>query len=121
MLREAKGKTSRKGDDDWEKNLYRHPQRQGILLHADYEMRHDIYSLGVCLLEIGLWKSFVDYRAGSDLPLLGSGLDILDTDINGSELLKSPEGLKDRLLRLARGRVRQGCGDVSDVFRQGQC
>ena len=23
-------------------------------------MQHDIYSLGVCLLEIGLWESFVD-------------------------------------------------------------
>lgn len=22
-------------------------------------MQHDIYSLGVCLLEIGMWKSFV--------------------------------------------------------------
>ena len=112
VLREAEGKTSRQGDDDWEKNLYRHPQRQGILPHADYEMRHDIYSLGVCLLEIGLWKSFVDYRAGSDLPLLVSGLDILDTDINGPELLKSPEGLKDRLLRLARGPLRRRMGTV---------
>ena len=24
-------------------------------------MQHDIYSLGVCLLEIGLWESFVEY------------------------------------------------------------
>jgi hypothetical protein len=25
-------------------------------------MQHDIYSIGVILLEIGLWTSFVDYR-----------------------------------------------------------
>jgi hypothetical protein len=25
-------------------------------------MQHDIYSLGVCLLEIGLWRSFVYYE-----------------------------------------------------------
>ena len=112
VLREAEGKTSRKGDDDWEKNLYRHPQRQGISLHADYEMRHDIYSLGVCLLEIGLWESFVDYRAGSGVPLLGSGLGVLDADMNGPELLKIREGVKGRLLRLARGPLRRKMGTV---------
>ncbi len=26
-----------------------------------YQMQHDIYSLGVVLLEIGLWTSFVTY------------------------------------------------------------
>lgn len=25
-------------------------------------MQHDIYSLGVCLLKIGLWKSFITYE-----------------------------------------------------------
>jgi hypothetical protein len=24
-------------------------------------MQHDVYSLGVCLLELGLWSSFVEY------------------------------------------------------------
>ncbi|KAJ6196722.1 hypothetical protein J3E72DRAFT_386138 [Bipolaris maydis] len=43
------------------KNLHRHPSRQGFSPHEDYEMRHYIYSLGVCLLEIGLWGSFVEY------------------------------------------------------------
>lgn len=37
----------------------RHPSRQGTHPEVDYEMRHDIYSLGVVLLEIGLWTSFV--------------------------------------------------------------
>lgn len=47
------------GDMNWERNLYRHPKRQGILPEDTYIMQHDIYSLGVCLLEIGLWTSFV--------------------------------------------------------------
>ena len=54
------------GDSDWEKNLYRHPHRQGITLQVSYIMQHDIYSLGVCLLEIGLWSSFVEYLSISD-------------------------------------------------------
>jgi len=61
VLRDAEGKTHRLGDDDWEKNLYRHPQRQGRMPEMDYNMRHDIYSLGVCLLEIGLWESLIEY------------------------------------------------------------
>jgi hypothetical protein len=47
------------GDDSWEKNLYRHPKRQGLQPEEKYVMQHDIYSLGVCLLEIGFWNSFV--------------------------------------------------------------
>jgi hypothetical protein len=27
-------------------------------------MQHDIYSLGVCLLELGLWQSFIDFEPG---------------------------------------------------------
>jgi hypothetical protein len=29
-------------------------------------MQHDIYSLGVCLLELGLWESFVEYTEGGE-------------------------------------------------------
>lgn len=112
VLRNAEGKTSLKGDDDWEKNLYRHPQRQGLLLDVDYEMRHDIYSLGVCLLEIGLWESFVDCGAGSGAPLLGPGLGVSDGGMSGPELLKGPERVKGRLLRLARGLLRRKMGTV---------
>jgi serine/threonine protein kinase len=51
--------SGRIGDNDWEKNIYRHPERQGIHPEADFNMLHDIYSLGVVLLEIALWRSFV--------------------------------------------------------------
>jgi len=113
VLREAEGKTCRVGDDDWEKNLYRHPQRQGRSLQVDYEMRHDIYSLGVCLLEMGLWENFVDCRAGSGVPLVGPGLGVPDGKMSGPELLKDPERIKDHLLlRLARGLLRRRMGTV---------
>jgi len=42
--------------DSWEKDIYRHPHRQGTELQERYNIGHDIYSLGVCLLEIGLWE-----------------------------------------------------------------
>lgn len=49
----------RQGDDDWQRNLYRHPQRQGLQVEERYHSGHDIYSLGVCLLEIGLGESLI--------------------------------------------------------------
>lgn len=79
------------GDTDWAKNIYRHPQRQGAQLLERYSIQYDIYSLGVCLLELGLWTSFVEYNQDQtpirfpthDLP--GHILD----DIGLSEAVKS--------------------------------
>lgn len=78
QFRVEDGSTYRAGDDIWEHNLCktflleipmttltssadRHPSRQGTHPEVDYEMQHDIYSLGVVLLEIGLWASFILY------------------------------------------------------------
>ncbi|UKZ96455.1 uncharacterized protein TrAFT101_011244 [Trichoderma asperellum] len=123
VLRDAEGKTNRLGDDDWEKNLYRHPHRQGKTPETDYNMRHDIYSIGVCLLEIGLWGSFVEYGkvdekgqssfgTASLQPFsVGSKLRAEGGITSGPELLKSPERVKDRLLQLARGTLRRNMGN----------
>jgi hypothetical protein len=46
-------------------SLDRHPTRQGTLLEEQYKMQHDIYSVGIVLLEIGLWASLVSYQ-GAD-------------------------------------------------------
>jgi hypothetical protein len=37
----------------------RHPSRQGTHPEMNYQIQHNIYSLGMVLLEIGLWTSFV--------------------------------------------------------------
>lgn len=42
-------------DSEPEKNLYRHPERQGPP-NNKFNKVHDIYALGVVLLEIGLWQ-----------------------------------------------------------------
>lgn len=47
------------GDGLWECDLYRHPERQGSQPEKYFVMQHDIYSLGVVLLEIGLRIPFV--------------------------------------------------------------
>jgi serine/threonine protein kinase len=49
-------------DDLWYKDMYRHPTRQGVEPVSEPLMQHDIYSLGVCLLEIGLWAPFVHWE-----------------------------------------------------------
>jgi serine/threonine protein kinase len=59
MLRKATELSSRRGSDNWIENLYRHPRRQGCQPEERYHMGHDIYSLGVLLIEIALWQPFV--------------------------------------------------------------
>ncbi|KAK4039787.1 hypothetical protein C8A01DRAFT_46812 [Parachaetomium inaequale] len=57
-FRDVNYQTLKAGDAAPERNLYRHPSRQGVSVQAAHAMPHDIYALGVCLLEIGLWTSF---------------------------------------------------------------
>lgn len=67
-FRSAGGATSLQGDGAWYRDIYRHPTRQGEYPEDSYCMQHDIYSLGVCLLEVGLWESFVDYPSATPRP-----------------------------------------------------
>ncbi|KAK3947523.1 hypothetical protein QBC32DRAFT_192510, partial [Pseudoneurospora amorphoporcata] len=56
-------------------------------------MQHDVYSLGVCLLEMGLWRSFVmydDYGAK-----VGEGLRLPDG------VLPSADAIKDDFVNLS--------------------
>ncbi|KAJ5688705.1 hypothetical protein N7462_003097 [Penicillium macrosclerotiorum] len=56
--------SKRQAYDDWTMAIYQHPARQarpGSVAESSYNIGHDIYSLGVCLLEIGLWDSFIVY------------------------------------------------------------
>jgi hypothetical protein len=101
-FRRDEGWTIRRGDDAAENNLYRHASRQGAMPCDDYEMQHDIYSLGVCMLEIGLWQSFVHYTAADGDRSLSSALQlpVQVTAANVSSFLL--DNGKDHLLSLAR-------------------
>lgn len=54
--RPVEGATDMKSDFEIEPNFYRHPQRQGMPTRQ-FGRTHDIYALGVVLLEIGLWRT----------------------------------------------------------------
>lgn len=56
------------GDGLWDRDLYRHPERQGSQPEKYFVMQHDIYSLGVVLLEIGLRIPFVTPPDGDTAP-----------------------------------------------------
>jgi len=101
-FRIAEGKTTRSGDTSWEKNLYRHPARQGLRPEEDYIMQHDIYSLGICLLEIGLWTSFLLWSDGHFTPM--AELEV-DTRVEVKERRKRAFNSKKNLVQLARQKL----------------
>ncbi|KAK8137470.1 hypothetical protein PG984_002963 [Apiospora sp. TS-2023a] len=116
-FRSADAGTLRKGDADWHKDLYRHPTRQGLNPEASYAMQHDIYSLGVCLLELGLSTPLVTYDALEEEPKRGPLLTEIDeggvdTDICPLFLpaMQKAYRIKDSLLSLAKTRLSRRMG-----------
>ncbi|KAF5604624.1 serine threonine kinase 33 [Fusarium pseudoanthophilum] len=59
MLRTFDDLSTRRGAQEWIENIYRHPHRQGLQPQTRYNLGHDLYSLGVVLLEVALWESFI--------------------------------------------------------------
>jgi hypothetical protein len=102
-FRAEDGATGLLGDAKWERNLYRHPDRQGLHPEEEYVMQHDIYSLGVCLLEVGLWHSFVGYDA-EEKPVRDEFLSLLPDS-------QTPAELKSSLLLMARNQLPHRMGD----------
>ncbi|TPX16159.1 uncharacterized protein E0L32_004154 [Thyridium curvatum] len=54
--------TNMTADDDLARNVYRHPDRQGSRPNVRFDKTHDLYSLGVVLLEIGVWQTALSMR-----------------------------------------------------------
>lgn len=103
--------TNLSGDNLWEKNLYRHPQRQGSHPEDRYTMQHDMYSVGVCLLEIGLWRSFVRYS--DDGEVTGP-----DPELGFAEILSvknrrtAAKNIKSEFVRLAEEHLPRLMGQI---------
>lgn len=108
-FRMATGKTLRKGELAWERCLYQHPDRIGSSVSEDYIMHHDIYSLGVCLLEIGLWEPLVTYE-DPNMPLPRNGAHPVASRASFLEEGGDSYYFKDQLLSLARGELQQRMG-----------
>ncbi|MCJ1353458.1 MAG: hypothetical protein MMC33_003444 [Icmadophila ericetorum] len=91
----------------WKRDLYRHPEQQGQDIRKKYNMGHDIYSLGVCLIEIGVWDTLVRTSGEAD-SLFGRLVEIL-------EIEKSEESLK-QFLEEGGGpeRLKQALGQIAE-------
>lgn len=85
--RHDKAISDQTGDAHFRYNIYRHPKRQGLYPQERYTMNHDIYSLGVVLLELGLW-----------IPLLNTNIAKLKGASDGET---DPEQIKQALITLA--------------------
>lgn len=51
-----------------QRKVYQHPERQLPTSEHDYSMAHDVYSLGVCMIEILRWRSILRTEASEGQP-----------------------------------------------------
>jgi hypothetical protein len=103
-------------DTTWAEDIYRHPSRQGPSHSEDkFVMLHDVYSLGVCLLEIATWRSFVDIE-------MVSGKTVKTNNVKACNLMQpghsglaprmlSPLEIQRKLIRDAKNRIPIVLGD----------
>ncbi|KAI1179946.1 hypothetical protein F4777DRAFT_599874 [Nemania sp. FL0916] len=78
-------------------------QRLGASPSSDFIMQHDIYSLGVCLLELGLWQSFIEYNPLGENPTLSASLreaSSVPSTEKSTQLILQP--VKKKLMELTR-------------------
>lgn len=99
------------GDGLWECDLYRHPERQGSRPEKFYVMQHDIYSLGVVLLEIGLRISFVTPPDGNTTAAPHQELQVPDMRSNDDEPGHA-KPFKKRFTHLAAQRLPAQMGQI---------
>lgn len=109
-LRYALGHTDLMGDLEWQRNLYRHPHRQGLWSEEAFKMQHDIYSLGVCLLEIGLWNSFICKAPGDSDSCPWPDLNI-ESAISDRISRRGGTKMKEELMAICQDRLASLVGD----------
>ncbi len=90
--------SARIGDANPEREIYRHPSRQGKNLQLPQNFRHDIYSLGVVLLEICLWANFINRQDRTSKVLFPEG--------------KSPEKIQQNLIKCAKTQAARSLGSL---------
>ncbi|RGP64298.1 hypothetical protein FSPOR_8118 [Fusarium sporotrichioides] len=90
--RPANAETANTVDFDTTANLYRHPSRWGR--STRFEKHHDIYSLGILILEIGCWLHVT----------------ALDTKKGYFERIRDPEDLRTLLLKVASSKLAHAAG-----------
>lgn len=117
------GVTRLVGESLWQRAIYQHPERQSEHVENDYCMGHDIYSLGVCLLEILTWNPLVittgekdlqetsiskSYRTIFDQYEPGQGTQEKPTDVD--LLVQDPDTVQRTLLRMTEALIPAAAG-----------
>jgi hypothetical protein len=74
-----------------------------------YNMRHDIYSVGVCMLEIGMGSSFVNYSGEQQTP--GHEIPIASL-LNAKNKRKAAADIKPLLVSLAKMQLPMRMGRI---------
>ncbi|KAM0240237.1 hypothetical protein ACHAP5_007973 [Fusarium lateritium] len=105
LIRNADARTNT-SKADRKDSVYQHPSRMSSS-DISFTMQHDIYSLGVCLLEIGLWESLVVYD-DSGTTKISSALKVTGSP---SQNL-TPDDIKAQLISLSRVKLRAVMGDI---------
>ncbi|KAK5695725.1 hypothetical protein LTR17_024449 [Elasticomyces elasticus] len=102
-VRKADAKSNMIRVEEWEKNIYLHPDRHRMKEGDEFTMVHDIYSLGVVLLEIALWASVT--RLNPIGKYFWASLD------KGKEKILDPESLRKKYIEMARSQIPRVIGD----------
>ncbi|KAK4225589.1 hypothetical protein QBC38DRAFT_537698 [Podospora fimiseda] len=96
------------GDTPLHRNLYRHPDLQGLCITEKYTMQHDIYSLGVC-----------DIKPGFPLEAALRN-DLSDADFANAQVPGTTSWIKEDLVEMAKNELPQQMGDLyTDVWVKG--
>lgn len=108
-IRRENDQSDRQGEEVPERNIYRHPQRQGLQLQTHYNILHDLYSFGVVLIELARW----DYETrGSFINLHDDGSVTVIDRLAG----KSPLRVQDTLQRMANVYIPRAMGQrIADI------
>ncbi|KAI4202339.1 MAG: hypothetical protein LQ346_002013 [Caloplaca aetnensis] len=59
-VRKLEAESQRLDTDDWRKKIYLSPERHRLSVGDEFTMAHDVYSLGVVLLEVALWRDLTN-------------------------------------------------------------
>lgn len=119
LSRKATELTNWRSVKGWWNLIYQHPDKQVDVEEPEYTLNHDIYSLGVSMIEILLWSPLVliseDGKPRADGLLFEEGPELLPKHIDQLGSWKGPKssGVATVLNRLAAKRVSGIVGDES--------
>ncbi|KAK0941528.1 hypothetical protein LTR29_006907 [Friedmanniomyces endolithicus] len=102
-MRKADARSNMIRVEEWKKNIYLHPDRHRMQDGDEFTMVHDVYSLGVVLLEIALWTSMTEVSSFGKA--LWASLE------KGKERILEPEKMREKYIELAKYYVPRCIGD----------